>query len=145
MGKHPWDFANANPFLLSSEMILDRKLMDEKLPRTKFDVHKVLTSSQNKDMAKLPGLPWDYQHAPQAKFERCFMAIIGAAILIGPMIFMTYEVTRTARIGAATTSAGIFALWLAFFSTQTPLEILKTTATYTAILVVFVGTVSYNS
>jgi len=104
------------------------------------NLHDVLKSKEDKAMAKLPGWPWDYQSTVQANMQRILMALIGSVLLLAPMIFMIFKETRAARVGAVAVCTVTFAFFLAILSKETPLGLLKTTAAYTAFLVVFVGT-----
>jgi hypothetical protein len=99
--------------------------------------------AEDKCLPELPGAPWDCYSVVRAHVERYVMAILGSAMLIGPVILMLHiksVFTRLLTVGLCTLA---FAFALAIGSTQLlPPDLMKATAAYTAVLVVFVGTTS---
>ncbi|KAL7909802.1 hypothetical protein GGI35DRAFT_451060 [Trichoderma velutinum] len=73
---------------------------------------------------------------------RFLMAFTGGVFLIVPMIIMTINASQTKSLVTASVAVGIFSLILSFVIRVSNVEALVSTATYAAVLVVFVGTSS---
>lgn len=71
---------------------------------------------------------------------RFILAFLGGAALIVPMVIMVFDPSRTK--GLITTSAAVllFAFFISLASSASNQEVLGATATYAAVLVVFVST-----
>lgn len=70
---------------------------------------------------------------------RLFVALIGGAFLVVPMIIMTINQSVTKSLVIAPLSVLLFAVVISFGVRTTNAETLVATATYAAVLVVFVG------
>lgn len=67
------------------------------------------------------------------------MAVIGSLILLVPMIVLSFVTSRTWSLITTALFVLFFAFALALFSNASNQEILAVAATYSAVLVVFVG------
>ena len=109
----------------------------------------VLTPAQAEVQAKnhgdLPGGVWDYLEAKKEIATRFGAGILGVVIFVGPMILMVLVKGVLCRLLTSGLCITAFALGLAFWATITPFkqlspfEVLTGTATYAAVLTVFVG------
>ena len=100
---------------------------------------------QNHLLPELPGGPWDFPSAAKTKRERYSLAVLGGVILNAPMILMVLVPTIAVNLVTAGVCTMTFAVAAAYFSpTKLPLELLAATATYAAVLVVFVGGATSN-
>jgi hypothetical protein len=72
--------------------------------------------------------------------ERFIMALSGGIALIGPMLLMVLHRDRTTLLSTTSVATLLFAAALARFSSGAPEVIVGVVAAYTAVLVVFVGT-----
>lgn len=70
---------------------------------------------------------------------RLVVAFIGIASLVIPMLIMSIHPSQTKSLITASVSTIIFAIVLSFGLKTTNVETLVSTATYSAVLVVFVG------
>lgn len=68
------------------------------------------------------------------------MAFVGGAALVVPMLIMLLHASRNTSLITTSVSVLLFATFLAFGVSASPQETLVATATYAAVLVVFVGT-----
>ncbi|KAH8891658.1 hypothetical protein GQ53DRAFT_720301 [Thozetella sp. PMI_491] len=90
----------------------------------------------------------DYHHgrAPEIyspfvdSLARFIMAVACGAALIVPMVVMTFDPSRNKSLITVSISVLLFAIFLASGIGATNTEVLAATATYAAVLVVFVGT-----
>lgn len=74
------------------------------------------------------------------KLARFIIAVCGGASLIVPMLIMSFDPSRTKSLITVSVAVVLFALSLSLgFATENK-DTLTTTATYAAVLVVFVGT-----
>lgn len=71
---------------------------------------------------------------------RLIMAFTGGVFLVVPMIIMTLNASQTKSLVTVSVAVGIFSLILSFVIRVSNIEALVSTATYAAVLVVFVGT-----
>jgi hypothetical protein len=110
-----------------------------------FELPPVLDEEQDASMAKLPGWPSDPASASQAHRDRFVGAAVGCAVYLAPMIFMVWMRRIAARVAAVIVCTILCAGGLAMFTAETPVGILKFTAEYTAVLVVFIGTSTLDS
>lgn len=76
------------------------------------------------------------------RLARFVIAITGGIFLVVPMIIMTLRPSETKSLVTVSVAVVIFALILAFGIRVSNVETLVSTATYAAVLVVFVGTSS---
>lgn len=76
------------------------------------------------------------------RLARFVIAIAGGVFLIVPMVVMTLGPSETKSLVTAAAAVMIFALILSFGIRVSNVETLVSTATYAAVLVVFVGTSS---
>lgn len=76
------------------------------------------------------------------RLARFVIAIAGGVFLIVPMVVMTLGPSETKSLITAAAAVMIFALILSFGIRVSNVETLVSTATYAAVLVVFVGTSS---
>jgi hypothetical protein len=67
------------------------------------------------------------------------MAVIGGVMLLVPMVVLSFVTSRTWSLVTTSLFVLSFAFALAVFSNASNQEILAVAATYTAVLVVFVG------
>jgi hypothetical protein len=79
------------------------------------------------------------------KLARFIVALIGIASLVIPMLIMSISPSQTKNLAAASVSTVLFAVILSFGLKTTNVETLVSTATYAAVLVVFVGTNTLSS
>ena len=70
---------------------------------------------------------------------RVIFGIFGGLILLVPLVVLTFIQSNHYRLLATTFFTFAFVLFLAFFSKASNQELIATTAGYTAVLVVFVG------
>jgi len=68
------------------------------------------------------------------------MAFVGGAALLVPMIIMVFEASLSKSLITTSVSVLFFAGFLSFGISASNQDILAATATYAAVLVVFVGT-----
>ncbi|KAL7796739.1 hypothetical protein V8C37DRAFT_371316 [Trichoderma ceciliae] len=73
---------------------------------------------------------------------RFIMAFTGGVFLVVPMIIMTLNASQTKSLVTVSVAVVIFSLLLSFVVRVSNVETLVSTATYAAVLVVFVGTSS---
>jgi VIT1/CCC1 family predicted Fe2+/Mn2+ transporter len=73
---------------------------------------------------------------------RFLVAILGGAVLLVPIVLMSFLDSRNAHLIITSLFTIVFALGMSVVSTATNQEVLAATAAYTAVLVVFVGTAS---
>jgi len=76
----------------------------------------------------------------KALLERFAMAMFGGIALIGPMLLMVLHKDRATNLSTTSVATLLFAAIIARFSSGTPEVIVGVVAAYTAVLVVFVGT-----
>lgn len=76
---------------------------------------------------------------------RFAVAIAGGLFLVVPMLVMALDASRGKSLVTVSASVVLFALVLSFGVRVTNLETLVSTATYAAVLVVFVGTSTGNT
>lgn len=67
------------------------------------------------------------------------MALLGGSALLAPMVFMIYKKSLNLTVITVCVSVVLVSAVLAIFSHKSSFEILGLTATYAAVLVVFVG------
>lgn len=79
------------------------------------------------------------------RLARLIAAFAGGVFLIVPMIIMTLNPSETKSLVTVSVAVVVFALILSFGIQVSNIETLLSTATYAAVLVVFVGTSSGNS
>lgn len=72
--------------------------------------------------------------------ERLLMAIFGGTTLVGPMLLMVLHDDRTTALVTTCVAVLLFAVFVALFSTGSPIAIVSAVAAYSAVMVVFVGT-----
>ena len=73
--------------------------------------------------------------------HRIVMALFGGAAVIGPMLIMTLQPSRNASLITVSLATFLFALLLAIIANDSAgKDVLRATAAYAAVLVVFVGT-----
>ena len=90
----------------------------------------------------------DYYHGrpPQIystfvdRFARFIMAFVGGAALLIPMIIMVFDASLSKSLITTSVSVLLFAGFLSFGISASNQDTLAATATYAAVLVVFVGT-----
>lgn len=70
--------------------------------------------------------------------DRFSLAIVGAALLLGPMWLMVLHNTLYTGLITTTVCVAVFGL-LVVFQLDMPMDVLSGTAAYAAVLVVFVG------
>ncbi|RMZ84956.1 hypothetical protein DV738_g245, partial [Chaetothyriales sp. CBS 135597] len=75
----------------------------------------------------------------QALTIRTWAAILGGIALVGPMVLMVLYKNTVTALSTVAICTFLFAVILARFTDKGPLELMQATATYAAILVVFVG------
>ncbi|KAJ4182273.1 hypothetical protein NW759_017144 [Fusarium solani] len=127
-----------NPFMLKSRRDMERQLLDDL--KKKFRPKQVLTKSEDAALPALPLGPWDHKSMARAGLERYVSAILGAAILVLPMVLMVLLQKTKVSLGIVAICTVAFAIGSAYyFPSKLPLELLSVTAAYTAVLVVFVG------
>lgn len=73
------------------------------------------------------------------RIVRLIVAFIGGAFLVVPMLVMTLHQSQTKSLITASLSVVFFAIAISFGFKTTNVETLVATATYAAVLVVFVG------
>lgn len=73
------------------------------------------------------------------RLARFIVAVIGIASLVIPMLIMSIRASQTKSLITASVSTVLFAIVLSFGLKTTNVETLVSTATYSAVLVVFVG------
>lgn len=76
------------------------------------------------------------------RLVRFIIAITGGIFLVVPMIIMTLKPSETKSLVTASVAVVVFTLLLSFAVRVSNVETLISTATYAAVLVVFVGTSS---
>jgi hypothetical protein len=75
--------------------------------------------------------------------ERLWMGAFGGIALLGPMLLMVLKPSRTTSLSTVCVATTLFTLILAFMAKNLKgQEVLAATATYAAVLVVFIGTSS---
>lgn len=79
------------------------------------------------------------------RLARLIAAFAGGVFLIVPMIIMTLHPSETKSLVTVSVAVVVFALLLSFGIQVSNIETLVSTATYAAVLVVFVGTSSGGS
>lgn len=79
------------------------------------------------------------------KLARFIISIAGGSFLVVPMIVMTMQPSELKSLITVSVSVVVFALILAFGFKSSNIETLVSTATYAAVLVVFVGTSSASA
>ena len=73
---------------------------------------------------------------------RFITAMTGGVFLVGPMLIMTFDPSQTKSLLTVSVALVVFSLVLSFGIRVSNVETLVATATYAAVLVVFVGTSS---
>ncbi|KAK3393404.1 hypothetical protein B0H63DRAFT_458145 [Podospora didyma] len=132
------DWAN-NPFLLRSERPMERQLLSH-LSGHGILPERGVAPAENDLMPDMPGGPWDYPSSARRRRERYALATVGGVILVAPMVFMVLVPTKAANLATTAVCTMVFAVAVAYFSpSKLPIELLAATATYAAVLVVFVG------
>lgn len=79
------------------------------------------------------------------RLARFLVAFTGGAFLLVPMIIMVFSPSTTKSVATTSTAVLLFAVALAFGIRATNVETMVSTATYAAVLVVFVGTNSNST
>jgi hypothetical protein len=78
--------------------------------------------------------------------ERLWMGAFGGIALLGPMLLMVLQPSRTTSLSTVCVATILFTLILAFIAKNLKgQEVLAATAAYAAVLVVFIGTSSAPS
>lgn len=77
--------------------------------------------------------------APVKVFGRSLIAVTGGLFLLVPMIIMSFKTSREACLITTSVATVVFSLILANYTTASNDTLLAVTATYAAVLVVFVG------
>lgn len=104
---------------------------------------KVVVSIQKRKLRTISHNTAILKASPVADMlARCVIAILGGALLIVPIVLMTYFKTRNANLIITSVFTVAFALGTSLVSTASNQEVLAATAAYAAVLVVFVGTSS---
>ena len=137
---------NDDLFMLSEDQFLEGKLIKEHLPE---HANEVLTPRQAREMARLPGYPWEYKTYREESWKLVLAGALGTMLLIVPMILMLFAARHMGtRVAVVTSFTVVFAAGVVIAAgfanglKPTPMELFQATAAYTAILVVFVGTTS---
>jgi hypothetical protein len=71
---------------------------------------------------------------------RLILALLSGAALIVPMVVMASKPSQLKSVVVASVAVGLFAIFISFMTKAENKEVLVATATYAAVLVVFVGT-----
>lgn len=79
------------------------------------------------------------------RLVRFVIAVTGGVFLVVPMIIMTLHPSQTKSLVTVSVALLVFSLMLSFVVRVSNVETLVSTATYTAVLVVFVGTSTASS
>ena len=74
------------------------------------------------------------------RLVRFSVSILGGTFLVVPMLIMAIDSSQTKSLATVSVSVIVFALLLSFAIRLSNVETLVSTATYAAVLVVFVGT-----
>lgn len=82
---------------------------------------------------------------PVDRLARFIVALVGGSFLIVPMVIMTLNPSQTKSLVTVSLAVLLFVLVLSFVVRVSNVETLVATATYAAVLVVFVGTSSVNT
>ncbi|UNI23069.1 hypothetical protein JDV02_008909 [Purpureocillium takamizusanense] len=82
---------------------------------------------------------------PVDRLVRFIVAVTGGVFLVVPMIIMTLHPSQTKSLVTVSVAVLIFSLMLSFVVRVSNVETLVSTATYAAVLVVFVGTSTASS
>lgn len=105
-------------------------------------------SSEERRHRKQEYLAGKVPHEVNALVDRAVrfaVAIAGGLFLVVPMLVMALDASRGKSLVTVSAAVVLFALVLAFGVRVTNLETLVSTATYAAVLVVFVGTSTGNT
>ncbi|EHK19518.1 uncharacterized protein TRIVIDRAFT_193440 [Trichoderma virens Gv29-8] len=124
--------------MLASDPLRDilRAVLPKSLTYTKREI-------QRRTPEFLEGQPPTEVSAFVDKLARFIVAIIGGAALVVPMLIMRLpEVTLTKSLVTVSVAVLLFALVLSSLLRANNMETMVSTATYAAVLVVFVGTTS---
>lgn len=79
------------------------------------------------------------------RLARFVVAIVGGIFLVVPMVIMVVDASETKSVVTVAMAVLIFSLVLSFGMKVSNVETLVSTATYAAVLVVFVGSSSGNN
>ncbi|KAK1754469.1 hypothetical protein QBC47DRAFT_383989 [Echria macrotheca] len=132
-----------NLFLLRSEREMERELLTYLKTIDGIRPEDGVPPGENHLHPDLPGGPWDFPYASRTKRQRYVLAVLGGVILNAPMVLMALVPNVAVNLVTAGVCTMVFAVAAAYFSpTKLPLELLAATATYAAVLVVFVGGVT---
>jgi len=82
---------------------------------------------------------------PVDRLARFLVALAGGSFLIVPMVIMSLNTSQTKSLVTVSLSVLLFVLVLSFVVRVSNVETLVATATYAAVLVVFVGTSNANT
>lgn len=85
-------------------------------------------------------LPPNHTTLPVRIIVSIIVAILGRALLVVPMVIMSFSATRTKSLITVSCAVLLFAICLGAFMRSKNFEIFVATATYATILVLFVGT-----
>lgn len=131
-------------FLLKSERPMEGELLGYFRSRG-IHPERWVPPEEDQWMPDLPGGPWDFPSMAKMRRERYVLAVVGGVILTAPMVLMVLMPTVAVSLATAVVCTMAFAVAAAYFSpTKLPIELLAATATYAAVLVVFVGAVTPN-
>jgi VIT1/CCC1 family predicted Fe2+/Mn2+ transporter len=144
--KRTLDFEK-DPFKLVTSKALDQKIMEEAdiaLPLHREDLRDLRRPYDSAN----PQLPGDsrarivHEREAQAIIKRFCVAFVGGMALLIPMIIMVLHKDLLTTLLVVSVSVILFAVLIAIYSHQSPVDILTLTAAYAAVLVVFVGSSS---
>jgi len=131
------------PFLLKSERPMEGELLAYLRSTKGVQPERWVPPEEDRWMPDLPGGPWDFPSMTKMRRERYVLAVVGGLILTAPMVLMVLVPRVDVSLITAVVCTMAFAVAAAYFSpTKLPIELLAATATYAAVLVVFVGAVT---
>ncbi|KAK3707629.1 hypothetical protein LTR37_011977 [Vermiconidia calcicola] len=133
-----------DPFLVKSSRTLERQVMKtiSLIPKHVLPGGR-LPMAQDHEHPKLRGMGRNAANEAAYRKKRLLrfaMAVLGALLLVIPMVIMTIVVGKAASLITTCVSMLVFAILITMFTELGPNEVLGTTAAYAAVLVVFVGT-----
>lgn len=121
--------------------------MRRRISRKEHDNDRVHESLRNNIILVVLGYIYNWDAADKLKrrfgnltktLDRLLVGIAGGASLLVPMILMTFEETRTARLIIVSVATLLFAAAMALTTTSKD-NVIAATAAYAAIMVVYIG------
>jgi hypothetical protein len=146
VGNTPQDPYNSRFCELSteSELLNDplRNFLKNHLPKK---LTWTETEIERRDNEYLDGLPPDQVSSFVDRLARFIIAFIGGASLVVPMLVMSLDQNQTKSLVTTSVAVVLFAVAMSVMFRASNSETLVATATYAAVLVVFVGTSTSTS